>query len=148
MPRSIVKSKAFSLRRTSPGRRLGTVWVLLVGFCLAMQAATQYIAWSLDFHSALGPPLLQVAGCPIYPFYRGMYWLRLLLGDPASAERNVTRMGMLIFAGGCLVSIFLARLCRGRRRNAAEVLHGSAHWASTKEVVAAGLLSENLGFTI
>nr|WP_315101028.1 type IV secretory system conjugative DNA transfer family protein [uncultured Fretibacterium sp.] len=143
MPRSIVKSKAFSLRRTSPGRRLGTVWVLLVGFCLAMQAATQYIAWSLDFHSALGPPLLQVAGCPIYPFYRGMYWLRLLLGDPASAERNVTRMGMLIFAGGCLVSIFLARLCRGRRRNAAEVLHGSAHWASTKEVVAAGLLSEN-----
>ena len=143
MPRSIVGGKAFSLRRTPSRQGLRTFLVLLAGVCLAMQAATQYMAWSFDFHSALGPPLFRVADCPIYPFYRGMNWLRILLGAPASAERNVTRMGMLIFAGGCLVSVLLARLCRGGRRNAAEILHGSAHWASTKDVVAAGLLSKN-----
>ena len=82
MPRSIVGGKAFSLRRTPSGRGLGTVLVLLAGVCLAMQAATQYIAWSLDFHSALGSPLFRVADCPIYPFYRGMNWIRILLGGP------------------------------------------------------------------
>ena len=49
MPRSIVGGKAFSLRRTPSRQGLRTFLVLLAGVCLAMQAAMQYMAWSLDF---------------------------------------------------------------------------------------------------
>jgi type IV secretion system protein VirD4 len=57
------------------------------------------------------------------------------------SRSNVAAMGAFVFSFGLILSAFAARRCylKGKSESL-ESLHGSAHWATMKEIQNAGLL--------
>ena len=114
--------------------------ILIVGLValLFVWAATQWTAWRLGFQPELGDPWFSLFGWPVYAppvFFWWWYWY------DAYAPRVFVEGAIIAGAGGIvsiLVAIFLSIL---RAREASDVTtYGSARWAETKDVEAAGLL--------
>ena len=124
----------------SPATKILWGQILIVGLValLFVWAATQWTAWRLGFQPELGEPWFSLFGWPVYmppAFFWWWYWY------DAYAPRVFVEGAIIAGAGGIvsiLVAIFLSIL---RAREASDVTtYGSARWAETKDVEAAGLL--------
>ena len=114
--------------------------ILIIGLValLFVWAATQWTAWRLGFQPELGEPWFSLFGWPVYippAFFWWWYWY------DAYAPRVFVEGAIIAGAGGIMlivVAIFLSIL---RAREASDVTtYGSARWAETKDMEAAGLL--------
>uniref|UniRef100_A0A9E7ZS37 Conjugal transfer protein TraG n=1 Tax=Bosea sp. NBC_00436 TaxID=2969620 RepID=A0A9E7ZS37_9HYPH len=100
--------------------------------------ATEYVAWKLGFQAQLGPPWFTVLGWPFYYPPALMWWWYFY--DAYAPEVFAT--GGIIAASGGFIAIAVAiGMSVWRAREAKKVeTYGSARWAETEEVRAAGLL--------
>ncbi|MBN9048993.1 MAG: conjugal transfer protein TraG [Rhizobiales bacterium] len=100
--------------------------------------ATQWTAWRLGFQPQLGTPWFDLAGLSVYPPPAFFWWWYFY---DAYAPR-IFLEGALIAASGGFAAIAVAigmSVWRAREAKHAET-YGSARWADTEEVKAAGLL--------
>jgi type IV secretion system protein VirD4 len=127
------------------GPALGGLGLLI----LTNFAATQLVAHQFAYHSALGPPLIQIAHIAIYSPFNWVIWL----WKYGSVQNPAVRLPLLSGAGlvtvGSIATIGIFSLLNLRRtkrltRNA-EDLHGSARWANPKDVKATGLIDTRQG---
>jgi type IV secretion system protein VirD4 len=100
-------------------------------------AVTQYLAAQFAYQAALGKPLL----LHVYNPFVWILW-RFQFYNQAKPIFTTCDMAALI---GFLVIIFITILIQGfsnRKTQAHDDLHGTAHWASPKEVRKTGLLPD------
>jgi type IV secretion system protein VirD4 len=146
MARNIVKTRDYSfrgLKREGMSYRVKAAVVFAACLFLTLQATAQYVAHAFGNHPALGWSF-PMAGYRIYPFYRAVYWLYILMSAYEKSRSNIAAMTAFIFSGGLIISAFAARRCYlNGKSESLESLHGSAHWATLKEIKDAGLLDEN-----
>ena len=147
MARNIVKTRDYSFREIKNegmDYKVKALIIFVVCLVISLQVTTQYIAYAFGNHPALGWSLFTVKGYHIYPFYRVIYWLYVLLPTNNKSILNITIITTFIFSMGLLISAFAAKQCylRGRGKSL-ESIHGSAHWATFKEIQQAGLLDED-----
>lgn len=114
--------------------------IIIVGLIalLFVWGATQWTAWRLGFQPELGDPWFELFGWPVYLppiFFWWWYWY------DAFAPRVFVEGAIIAGSGGIVsigAAIFLSIL---RAREASDVTtYGSARWAETKDLEAAGLL--------
>ncbi|OAN70158.1 conjugal transfer protein TraG [Jannaschia sp. EhC01] len=133
------------MRRTDISPATAILWgqfVIVSLFVLAfLWASTQWVAFRLGHQPALGPPLTDLFGWPVYrpwDFFLWWYWY------DAYAPRVFVEGAAIAGAGGIaaiLVAILLSVL---RAREASDVsTYGSARWATASDANAAGLLGED-----
>src|SRR6266581_4219032 len=118
-------------------------------FLLTNWAATEYIAMRFEYQPALGDPLFQVGHTFVYPPFAWFLWGLHNITEHDPAVRRPLGEGIVILFFGCAVSIFLyfgANSLRSRRLSVnAEHLHGSARWATEKDIRETGLLNASEG---
>ena len=120
------------------------LWGQILLVCLlvlsGVWAATQWTAWQLGFQPRLGPAWFVLADWQIYPPPAFFIWWFVY---DAYAPQVFLR-GAFIAAGGALVAVAVAiTLSVWRAREAKRVTtYGSARWASSDEMRAAGLLGD------
>jgi type IV secretion system protein VirD4 len=145
MARNIVKTKDYSfqgVKREGIDYRIKAAVIFAVCFILTLQATAQYVGYAFRHHQALGWSF-PVAGYHVYPLYKAVYWLYILMSAYEESRSNTAAMSAFIFSAGMIISAFAARRCYLNGKSASlESLHGSAHWATLKEIQAAGLLNE------
>lgn len=119
----------------------GQILTVLLIVLAAIWGATQYVAWSLGFQAQLGAPWFVLLGLPIY-YPPAFFWWWYFF-DAYAPE--VFFRGALIAASGGFLSIAVAiALSVWRAREASRVeTYGSARWAESQEVHAAGLLGSD-----
>ena len=120
----------------APRHWLRAAWCLLflvAGFAVA----TQLFASNLAYHPSLGPNVQH-----IYPPWEILWWAQQWYGRnpnlfalPAAAGVGTTSAGFLL----AVISSFN----RSRSLTASPYLHGSARWASKKDIQQAGLLDND-----
>jgi type IV secretion system protein VirD4 len=119
-------------------RRRGAVVSIGIGCLMAAllsSAATQFIAWRLNYHPALGSPL-------IGQLYQPWAWFSW---NARYRKQMPTVFAPVHAAGGALGMIaalasLLAIGFRGRTAERHDGVHGTAHWAEGTEIEATGLL--------
>ena len=116
----------------------GQVALVLTIVFTAIWCATEWTAWRLGFQAQLGAPWFEVAGWPFYypPLFFWWWYCYDAYAPPIFIE------GASIAVSGAMVSIVVAiTLSVIRAREAKNVAtYGSARWAETEEIRAAGLL--------
>jgi type IV secretion system protein VirD4 len=146
MARNIVKTRDYSFRgvkREGLSYRVKALLIFAVCLILTLQATVQYVAYAFGYHPALGWSF-PMAGYRVYPFYRAVYWLYVLMSAYEESRSSIAAMSAFIFSAGMIISAFAARRCYlNGKSESLESLHGSAHWATMKEIQNAGLLDEN-----
>ncbi|HTJ27572.1 MAG TPA: type IV secretory system conjugative DNA transfer family protein [Candidatus Limnocylindria bacterium] len=110
---------------------------------LALWCATEYVAWQFAFQRPLGEPLAP----HVYEPWRAFIWM---LQFAHAADPRVHRiLGSFwpAFGAGEAVAVLAAAVFAGRaaRRTPQSDLHGSAHWATEREVKQTGLLGGGAG---
>ena len=131
---------SYNWRATAAG------FALLVGFNFV---ATQYIAAQFRYQNALGTPLLRTRSAVIYQPFAWCIWGYRNCTSRDQRVRKPLFEGEMIVLGGCILSMigFFAVANRRARRLSenAEDLHGSARWASSKDIESTGLMNANAG---
>jgi len=123
-------------------------WVIaLFILCLLLSSwvATQYEASNFSYQSALGVPLFSFFGVSIYEPWSWVTWT-LRWSEEKGIIDEVLSQGMYIFNGGIALSILLCAFInylRTRNKSTPDNLHGSAHWATDKEIRDTGLVSKD-----
>ncbi len=116
---------------------------------LANIIATQYIALKLGYQEALGTPVLIIAGTPFYQPLSWFVWVIKYSRLDIPAVNFAIQRGMTISLIGNGVAVFTALAVRfwqtRRLQKGAEDLHGSARWATRKDIEKASLLGSNQG---
>ena len=103
----------------------------------AIWAATQWVAWQLGFQSQLGAPWFMLFGWPIYLPGKIFWWWYFY---DAYAPGIFMQGGAIAASGGILAIIVAITLSVLRAKDNAKVeTYGSARWAQTEEIRAAGL---------
>ena len=115
--------------------------LLLVGTVGALAAATQYVAAAYCYHSALGAPFLALGGVSVYEPWRVVGWY-LRFGDRGRVIFERAQLVALGIFGVVAIALLLTVIRRSQQRTPSTA-HGSARWATTAEVTAAGLLEKN-----
>ena len=137
-------------RNRNPGallmRALGIAALLLALVCWM---CTQYVAARFGFQSALGDPLLSLGGWKLYAPMDWFGWFGRWHAAADPSVGGILRSALWLFlAGTGGIAVFIVhrlRLNRQLLERESESLHGSAHWASAKEVEQAGLLGKGRG---
>ena len=115
--------------------QIGLVFLIVL---LTTWAATQYVAWSLGVQPRLGPPWFELLGLPVYAPPMLFWWWYVF---DAYAPGVFLRGGLIAASGGFIAIGLAIALSVWRAREAKHVeTYGSARWAETAEVAAAGLL--------
>lgn len=118
-------------------------------FLLTNWAATQYIAMRFEYQPELGAPLFRAGHTYVYPPFAWFMWGVHNITSHDPGVRRPLGEGIVILFVGCAVSIFLyfgANSLRSRRLSSnAEHLHGSARWATEKDIRETGLLNATEG---
>jgi type IV secretion system protein VirD4 len=129
VPASIVPERPFW------GHRLLAAFAILLS---ANMASTQFVAARLHYHPALGRPL-------IGPIFRPWAWLAWKTRFESAAPSVFRQLHLLQSAGvaGVLLLLLAASVSGIRRAKRHEGVHGTAHWATRKEIERTGLLSVN-----
>jgi type IV secretion system protein VirD4 len=121
--------------------------VILLVICNA--AATQYIAHRFDYQLALGEVLLRVGRLALYQPFAWMIWMWRFGAETDRAVRMPLMTGVaIVVLGSCAtMAVFFALNVRRSKllSQNAEDLHGSARWATEKEIVETGLLDARQG---
>lgn len=106
--------------------------VLVTGFTVA----TQYTAARLSYSQRLGAPLIVVARTPLYAPWAWLGWSQRF--DKAAPAVLAAAQG--IGFGGALVAVLFVAAAAGMKGRSGSTAHGSAHWATEKDLAAAGML--------
>ena len=116
----------------------GQITVVFLIILVTTWAATQFVAWSLGFQAQLGEPWFVFGGWPVY-YPPAIFWWWYFYEAYAP---TIFAIGGAIAASGGLIAIAAAIMMSvWRAREAGNVdTYGSARWAETKEIAAAGLL--------
>ncbi len=119
------------------------LFMMIVG--VSLWAATEYAAWQLQWNPALGRPMMRLGALPLYAPYDVLIWTWKYnsLQYGTTVMKVFEHAHLIMGAGGMLSLLLPVGLAYRRTRRAAgekNDLHGSAHWADTEEVKAAGIL--------
>ena len=116
----------------------GQITIVVAIVLAAIWGATEWTAWRLGFQGQLGTPWFKLGGWPFY-YPPAFFWWWYSYDAYAP---GIFVEGAIIAASGGFLSIAVAiTLSIIRAREAKNVAtYGSARWASTEEVTAAGLL--------
>lgn len=121
---------------------------VLIGFAviaMGWAAATQFMAHRFGYQGALGPPVLAIGGTKLYmPWQWPMWAIRFGNIRTAGVQSTVFFTTLIgIGASGLGVGVAVVLRYRSRRLNkVADDLHGSARWATAKDLEAMGFLSD------
>jgi len=118
------------------GRGLLLLLVLL-SLLGGLQAATQFFAFNVNYHAALGPNLNH-----LYTPWSIIIWAQQWYGNYPEPIMKAAGIGMLATLVGLLLA-FLVKTLISNSASANATLHGSARWATQKDIQAAGLLPSN-----
>jgi type IV secretion system protein VirD4 len=136
-----------------PGYIGGYNWTAMltgVGLLLLSNvAATQWIAYQFRYQPALGTAWVHTRYFALYSPICWSIWVWRYAGSSNLSVRHVVDSGILIIVVGCMVTLamfFVLNMQRTKRlsRNAEDV-HGSARWASERDIRQTGLLDANNG---
>lgn len=135
---------------TSPRQLHLRVFVAGVILSVALSwVCTQFVAAQLDYQPALGTPVLQLGHWKLYtPLEWWGWYARYHTMAAPIARRAFQVAGWMSCLGVVAILFFLHRVKkRGHEEleHNAEGVHGSAHWASAKEVEQTGLLGSSTG---
>ncbi|MFL6451381.1 MAG: type IV secretory system conjugative DNA transfer family protein [Bryobacteraceae bacterium] len=112
-------------------------------------AATQYVAFRFDYQLALGQPLLRTRNAAIYEPFAWCIWGFRNSTSRDPRIRKPLFEGEMMVLGGSMLSMFVFFAAANRRARRlsenAEDLHGSARWATPKDVDATGLTRAKAG---
>ena len=117
----------------------GQILVVLTIVLACVWGATEWVAWRLAFQPELGPPWFRLFSFPFYlPPSFFWWWYSFDAYAP-----SIFVEGAYIAASGGLIAVATAvGMSVWRAREASRIeTYGSARWADTEEVKAAGLLS-------
>jgi type IV secretion system protein VirD4 len=122
----------------------GLLLLVVVNF-----AATQFIAARFEYQPALGRPLLRTNSGGIYGPFAWMIWgwHNSTSQDPR-VRQPLFEGEMLVFAGSllCVAVFFVAANRRSQKlMENADDLHGSARWATERDIRATGLMHAEQG---
>ena len=111
--------------------------------------ATQFIAYRFNYQTALGAPLAKFQNASLYQPFAWAVWLLRHGSAPDSRIRLPLLSGALIVVVGSACAVALAyglNIRRAKRLSEnAEDLHGSARWATPKDIASTGLLTSSQG---
>ncbi len=126
--------------KSAMGVAMSTIALLLGITALACWAATQYAAHKLGYQTALGAPLMRLGSFALYAPWDFFVWL-VRFGHVAGTEKIWT-VGEVIL--GSLHFLFIPAVWNASRRAKKMAgksnIHGSAHWATRKDVENTGLI--------
>ncbi|WP_374636118.1 conjugal transfer protein TraG [Agrobacterium salinitolerans] len=116
----------------------GQIFTIFLIVLATTWGATEYVAWKLGFQAQLGPPWFTVFGFPFY-LPPAFFWWWYFYDAYAP---SIFTQGALIAASGGFIAVGVAiGMSVWRAREAKKVeTYGSARWAETEEIKAAGLL--------
>lgn len=124
-------------------------WWVIVFFILCLifssWVATQYEAAKFGYQPALGSAWFSIAGFPIYGPFEWITWTMRWSEEKGLIDEYLSQ-GMYVFNGGIALSILLCAFInylRTRNKGTPDNLHGSAHWATDKEIRDTGLISKD-----
>ncbi len=123
---------------TSSRIHLGSVGLVLGTALAGVWGGTQVAADALGHQAALGPDWFEIAGRPVYKPWRLFQWWYAYDGY---ASEVFDKAGLVAASGGLagIASGIAASVVRSRQGKAATT-HGSARWATRREVQKAGLV--------
>lgn len=117
----------------------GQIFAVTAAVLAFVWAATEWVAWRLAFQPGLGHPWFSILGWPVYPPPAFFWWW---LAYDAYAHWIFVTGGFIAASGGIAAVMVAIAMSVWRAREAKRVTtYGSARWADTREVGAAGLLS-------
>ncbi len=125
-----------SEEKRHPWRKLGFVLSTLT---LGLATATQHFAHQFEYHPALGDHIGHI-------YFPGMFplWAAQWVDDYPLEIRTSLSYGMAVASFLLLVYVIVGRIISQSARGNSK-LHGTAHWASPKEVKNTGLLDADEG---
>lgn len=127
-------------------RNIGAGIFLILLLCWV---CTQYVASQLDYQASLGNPLLTIGRWKVYMPTDWIGWYARWHALRAPAAQHAFRAAVWISVAGCLAIaafiIYRAKQNEEQIQRESEHLHGSAHWASAREVKQTGLLGSGHG---
>ncbi|MFG1437528.1 type IV secretory system conjugative DNA transfer family protein, partial [Xanthobacter sediminis] len=116
----------------------GQILLVLAIVLATTWGATQFVAWRLGFQDQLGPPWFLLGPWPVYPPPAFFWWWYFY---DAYAPAIFTEGAIIAASGGFLSIAAAIGLSVWRAREARRVeTYGSARWAESDEIRAAGLL--------
>ena len=119
-------------RKQGPGKVIPILATLTLGG--GLQAATQFFAHDMHYHAALGANINQV-----YPPWEILLWAGKWYHLQPDAILRAGSVGITV-AGVGLIALVVAKMVKANTAKANKYLHGSARWASKKDIEDAGLL--------
>jgi len=129
-----------------------SVALMLVCIFVSLFVATQYMAAHYGYDESIGTPIWRFGGGGIYNPLMAIWWCaKYYRADVHPAVRGVATHGLVILMiGGVISLISMASLLgymRKKDKNQRNDLHGSAHWATSQEIMQSGLMptKENIG---
>jgi len=117
--------------------RLLLLGLVLFSLWAGLQAATQFFAFSFDYQAVLGANWGKV-----YTPWSILLWTEQWYGLYPDAVMKAGGIGLMVTIAGLLLTFLLKTLLTNTAR-ASETLHGSARWATKKDIEQAGLLPAN-----
>jgi hypothetical protein len=110
MARNEIKTGSYSFQGIEEDKsyRKKAFVIFCCCFAVTLQITAQYIARQYMHHPALGWRFYLI-GYPVYPFYRGAYWLFELIRQYEKSRSNMAAMSAFVFASGLLASAFITR---------------------------------------
>ncbi len=113
--------------------RLGGALAFLAGILILNGGITQWIAYRLNYHPALGDRIFG-----LYQPFAWFGWQRWY--ETASTTFNIAYLVFVLALGGGLMTIVIVHGIRTRSAKQHDSLHGTAHWATEDEIRVTGLL--------
>ena len=114
--------------------------------------ATQYAAHRFGEQAALGPPLFHVVGTSIYAPWNWVVWIWKFKGiDSWDVRAVLVTMLAIVFGaafGGALMGKLIRAVHTRRQSENSDDLHGSAKFATKKDLEKARLLGNQVGLFI
>ncbi len=116
----------------------GQILAVLSIVLVCVWGATEWVAWRLAFQPELGQPWFRILGFPFYDPPAFFWWW---YGYDAYAPSIFVEGAYIAASGGLIAAAVAIGMSVWRAREASRIeTYGSARWADTAEVTAAGLL--------
>jgi type IV secretion system protein VirD4 len=116
----------------------GQILAVLSIVLVCVWGATEWVAWRLAFQPELGQPWFRILGFPFYLPPAFFWWW---YGYDAYAPSIFVEGAYIAASGGLIAAAVAIGMSVWRAREASRIeTYGSARWADTAEVTAAGLL--------
>lgn len=119
-------------KKKGPGKVIPVLAVLSIGS--GLQAATQFFASDFKYQAALGEHFDHV-----YPPWKIIQWADKWYSQYPDTFMRAGSVGILVTCVG-LIGLIVAKMVLANSSKANEYLHGSARWANSKDIQAAGLI--------